>query len=150
VHVYTAEGQQSNVGHFKTFHVLIPDKDELEEASMNPETMRRFAELSVERMQGLGYQPIEAEEADLILAFSPSLRMAKNVRKYTPSGSTADSQDSRGMAEGTLAVSFVDVKAKAIVLKRVAQARVDLGVSDKDMHAAVAGIFEDVPRAAAQ
>jgi len=147
--VYTAQGSETAVSRFKTFAIIIPDPDEMEHANMRPEVMKRFAELSVQRMQSLGYQPIAASQADLMLAFSPRLDTLRAIRTYTPSGRDEDATDHRGMAEGSLKVSFVDVKGKQIVLERVANARVDLGVSEQGMNEAVAAIFADVPRAAA-
>ena len=38
---------------------------------MRPEVMKRFAELSMQRMQSLGDQPIAASQADPVLAFTP-------------------------------------------------------------------------------
>lgn len=146
--VYTAKGSETAVSRFKTFAILIPEADEMEHANMRPEAMKRFAELSVQRMQSLGYQPIAAPQADLLLAFSPRLDTLRSIRTYTPSGREEDATDHRGMAEGTLKVSFVDVKGKQIVLERVANARVDLGVSEQTMNDAVTAIFKDVPRAA--
>jgi uncharacterized protein DUF4136 len=146
--VYTAQGSEAAVSRFKTFAILIPEADEMEQANMRPEVMKQFAELSVQRMQSLGYQPIAASQADLWLGFSPRLDTLRSIRTYTPSGREEDATDHRGMAEGTLKVSFVDVKAKQIVLERVANARVDLGVSEQGMNDAVAAIFKDVPRAA--
>jgi hypothetical protein len=149
IQVFTAEGAQGNVARFKTFGVLLPQDDELVDANIKPATFHRLADLSIDRMNGLGYQPIAVTEADLLLVFRPSLTLTKNLRTYTPSGRESDATTHTALADGTLTVTFVDVKGKAVLLKRVARARVDLGVNEEQMNQVVAGIFEDVPRALA-
>jgi uncharacterized protein DUF4136 len=147
VFVRTASGQQANIGHFETFGVLLPDHEDLIDNQIKPETMQRLGDLAVEQMKGLGYRPIAAQEAQLIVALSPGVRESSGFYSMTSSSSKSDEKviDST-IKEGVLTVSFVDVKAKTVVLQRVAQARVYPDVPDEILRNAIAAVFKGTPR----
>jgi hypothetical protein len=144
---YTVSGQPATVSHYKTFGVVIPDAADLKENQMHPETMQRLAALSVERMKGLGYQPVSAKDADLLIGLSPEARLYGPLKVVNESSREDKTLDEHFDAEGTLNVSFVDMRANQVVLKRVAKTRVNARLGDEQMQEIVAGVFENVPRA---
>lgn len=149
VQAFTASGEQASVSHYKTFGVVIPDNEELKENQMKPETLQRLAVLSVERMQALGYQVADPNTADMLIGLSPEARMygpLKVVNDRSPGDDPTLSEHFD--AEGTLTVSFVDMKAKSVVLRRVAKARVNVRPGEEQMQEIVTAVFEGVPRVA--
>ena len=142
---YTAEGQPAAVSRYKTFGVVIPSAEDLKENQMNPETMQKIAALSVERMKSLGYQPVNAEQADMLIGMSPEARLYGPLKVVNESSKTDNTLDEHFDAEGTLNVSFVDMRAKQVVLKRVAKTRVNVRLGDEQMKEIVAQVFEGLP-----
>jgi hypothetical protein len=147
VAAYTVVGQPASVSHYKTFGIVIPDPQDLTENQMNPQTMQKLAALSVERMQALGYQPVAAKEADLLIGMSPEARLYGPLKVVNPSSQPDNTLDERFDAEGTLNVNFVDMRANQVVLKRVAKTRVNVRLGDEQMREIIAGVFEGLPRA---
>jgi hypothetical protein len=147
VTAYTTSGQPSAISKYKTFGVVIPDPDELKENHMKPETLHRLAELSVERMQGLGYRPVAADGADLLIGLSPEASLYGALRVVNGEPSRPNSAlDQKFDAEGTLTVNFVDMSAKQIVLTRVAKTRVSMQLGEEQMREVVASVFDGMPR----
>lgn len=145
---YTTSGQPSTISKYKTFGVVVPDPDELKENHMQPETLHRLAQLCVERMQGLGYQPVAAESADLLIGLSPEAKLYGPLRVVNGEPSRSNSAlDQKFDAEGTLTVNFVDMGAKQIVLTRVAKTRVSMQLGEDQMREIVANVFDGMPRA---
>ena len=147
VTAYTTSGQPSAISKYKTFGVVVPDPGELKENHMQPETLHRLAELSVERMQGLGYRPVAAEGADLLIGLSPEARLYGPLRVVNAEPSRNSSLDQKFDAEGTLTVNFVDMGAKQIVLTRVAKTRVSMQLGEEQMREIVNNVFDGMPRA---
>jgi hypothetical protein len=149
VTAYTTAGQPATISKYKTFGVVTPDPEELKENHMQPETLHRLAELSVERMQGLGYKPVAADGADLLIGLSPEARLYGALRVVNgEQGRPNDSLDKKFDAEGTLTVNFVDMSAKQIVLTRVAKTRVSMQLGEEQMREVVTNVFDGMPRAA--
>lgn len=146
VYVRTASGAEASVGHFETFGVLLPDPRDLKEHDIEPELLTKLGNLAVEEMKGRGYQAIAAENAQLIVALSPGVREFDGFYRIAPTSKPDVAELDSGMKEGRLTVSFVDVKAKQVVLQRVAQARVSLGIPDARLRDAMNEIFNGVPR----
>jgi hypothetical protein len=144
---YTVMGQPAAVTKYKTFGVVIPDPGELEENQMLPETMQHIAALSVQRMQSLGYQPVAAKDADMLIGLSPEARLYGPLKVVNETNGTNQTLDEHFDAEGTLNVSFVDMRANQIVFKRVAKARVNTRLGEEQMQEVVASVFEGMPRA---
>jgi len=142
---YTTEGQPAAVSHYKTFGVVIPSAEDLKEEQMHPETMEKIAALSVERMKSLGYLPVKAEEADMLIGFSPEARMYGPLKVVNESSKADNTLDEHFDAEGTLNVSFVDMHSKQVVLKRVAKTRVNVRLGDEQMQEIVAKVFDGLP-----
>jgi len=146
--VRTAEGQESAVGRYASFGILLPDPKELEEEGMKIDTLQQIAKLAIEQMQQRGYQPRPPQEADLVIVFGPRVQIYGTTRVTTDTGYADDKYDRTMHAQGTLTVAFVDPKTRAIVLKRVAETRLLMGgPSQEKMRTGVAKIFEGVPRA---
>ena len=150
VAAYTVAGQPAAVSHYKTFGVVIPDPEDLKENQMHPETMQKLAALSVERMKALGYQPVSAKEADLLIGLSPEARLYGPLKVVNESSKEDNTLDERFEAEGTLNVSFVDMRANQVVLKRVAKTRVNVRLGDEQMQEIVTNVFDGLPRATPQ
>lgn len=148
VAAYTVEGQPAAVSHYKTFGVVIPDAADLKENQMHPETMKRLADLSVERMKSLGYEPVAAKDADLLIGLSPEARLYGPLKVVNDSAKEDRTLDEHFDAEGTLNVSFVDMRANQVVLKRVAKTRVNVRLGDDQMQEIVANVFDGLPHAA--
>jgi hypothetical protein len=144
---YTVAGHPSVVSQYKTFGVLTPDPAELEENQMRPENMRRLADLMVERMRGLGYQPVALGEADLLIGLSPEARLYGPLVVDDESAKVDQTLDESFDAEGTLNVNFVDRKAKHLVLERVAKTRVNSRLGDEQMREIIAEVTKGLPRA---
>jgi hypothetical protein len=144
---YTVAGQPAAVSHYKTFRVVIPDAEDLKENQMHPETMQRLAALSAERMKSLGYQLVSAREADLLIGLSPEARLYGPLEVVNESSRADNELDEHFDAEGTLHVSFVDMRANQVVLERVAKTRVNVRLGEELMQEIVAGVFEGLPRA---
>jgi len=147
VAAYTVVGQPATVSHYKTFGIVIPDPEELKENQMHPETMQKLAAMSVERMQALGYKPVSAKEADLLIGLSPEARLYGPLKVVNESSQADHTLDEHFDAEGTLNVNFVDMRANTVVLKRVAKTRVNVRLGDDQMREIVANVFEGLPRA---
>jgi hypothetical protein len=149
VTAYTTAGQPTVLSKYKTFGVVVPDPEELKENHMQPETLHRLAELSVERMQGLGYKPVAADNADLLIGLSPEARLYGALRVVNGEQARPNSSlDKKFDAEGTLTVNFVDMTAKQIVLTRVAKTRVSMQLGEEQMREIVTNVFDGMPRAA--
>ena len=133
VAAYTVSGQPATVSHYKTFSIVVPEPEDLKENQMHPETMQRLAILSVERMQALGYQPVAAKEADLLIGLSPEARLYGPLKVVNESSKEDKTLDEHFDAEGTLNVNFVDMRANQVVLKRVAKTRVNARLGDEQM-----------------
>lgn len=147
VTAYTTAGQPAVLSKYKTFGVVVPDPEELKENHMQPETLHRLAELSVERMQGLGYKPVAADGADLLIGLSPEARLYGALRVVNSEASRPNSAlDQKFDAEGTLTVNFVDMSAKQIVLTRVAKTRVSMQLGEEQMREVVTNVFDGMPR----
>jgi hypothetical protein len=144
---YTVAGHPSAVSHYKTFGVLTPDPEQLKENQMRPENMRRLADLTVERMKGLGYEPVALGDADLLIGLSPEARLYGPLEVDDDSAKVDQTLDESFDAEGTLNVNFVDRKAKHLVLKRVAKTRVNARLGDEQMRDIIAEVTKDLPRA---
>jgi hypothetical protein len=144
---YTVAGHPSVVSQYKTFGVVTPDPAELEENQMHPENMRRLADLTVERMKGLGYQPVAVKDADLIIGLSPEATLYGPLEVVNDSAKVDQALDEDFEAEGTLNVNFFDAKAKHVVLTRVAKTRVSARLGDEQMQAIVAEVTKGLPRA---
>ena len=114
---------------------------------MQPETLHRLAELSVERMQSLGYRPVAADDADLLIGLSPEARLYGPLRVVNGESGRNSSLDQKFDAEGTLTVNFVDMSAKQIVLTRVAKSRVSMQLGEEQMREIVSNVFDGMPRA---
>jgi hypothetical protein len=142
---YTAEGQPAAVSRYKTFGIVIPTAEDLKEEQMNPETMQKIAAFSVERMKSLGYVPVEAEQADMLIGMSPEARLYGPLKLVNESSKTDNTLDEHFDAEGTLNVSFVDMHSKQVVLKRVAKTRVNVRLGDDEMKEIVAKVFDGLP-----
>jgi hypothetical protein len=143
---YTVAGHPSVVSRYTTFGVVTPDPAELKENQMRPENMRRLADLTVERMRGLGYRPVAVGDADLLIGLSPEATL------YGPlvvddSAKVDQTLDEDFDAEGTLNVNFFDTKAKHVVLTRVAKTRVNTRLGDEQMKEIIAEVTKDLPRA---
>ena len=104
-----AMGQPATVSHYKTFGIVIPDPEDLKENQMHPETMQKLAAMSVERMQALGYKPVSASEADLLIGLSPEARLYGPLKSVNASSQADHTLDEHFDAEGTLNVNFVDI-----------------------------------------
>lgn len=148
VAAYTVQGQPASVSHYKTFGVVIPDPEELKENQMHPETMQKLAAMSVERMKSLGYEPVDAKQADLLIGLSPEARLYGPLKVVNQSSKEDSTLDEHFDAEGTLNVSFVDMKANQVVLKRVAKTRVNVRLGDEQMQEIVSQVFDGLPHAA--
>jgi len=149
VAAYTTSGEPTVLSKYKTFGVVVPDPEELKENHMKPETLHRLAELSVEHMQGLGYKPVAADAADLLIGLSPEARLYGALRVVNGEPSRPNSSlDQKFDAEGTLTVNFVDMGAKQIILTRVAKTRVSMQLGEEQMREIVANVFDGMPRAA--
>ena len=148
VTAYTTAGQPAVLSKYKTFGVVVPDPDDLKENHMKPETLHRLAELSVERMQGLGYKPVAADNADLMIGLSPEARLYGPLRVVNSESGHNSALDQKFDAEGTLTVNFVDMSAKQIVLTRVAKTRVSMQLGEEQMREVVSNVFDGMPRAA--
>jgi hypothetical protein len=147
--VRTAEGQESALGRYASFGILLPDPEELKEEGMKIETLQQIASLAIEQMQQRGYQPRPPQEADLLIVFGPRVQIYGTTRVNSDTGHSNDKYDRTMHAQGTLTVVFVDPKTRAIVWKRVAETRLLMGgPSEEKMRTGVAQIFEGVPRAA--
>jgi hypothetical protein len=147
VQSFTAAGEQASVSRFKTFGVVIPDAADLKENQMKPETLQKLAVLTVQHMQGLGYQVVEdPKTADMLIGLSPEARLYGPLLVVNDSATTDTTLDEHFDAEGTLTVSFIDMKAKQIVLRRVAKTRVNATLGDEQMREIIASAFEGVPR----
>ncbi|HEU4581765.1 MAG TPA: hypothetical protein VFS67_26095 [Polyangiaceae bacterium] len=147
VAAYTTSGQPAAITKYKTFNVVVPDPDELKENHMKPETLHRLAELSAERMQGLGYQPAALAGADLVIGLSPEATLYGPLRVINAESGHNSALDQKFDAEGTLTVNFVDMGAKQIVLTRVAKARVSMQLGEEQMREIVSNVFDGMPRA---
>jgi hypothetical protein len=149
VQAFTASGQQATVSQYKTFGVVIPDEEELKEDQMKPETLQRLAVLSVEHMQALGYQVADPNTADMLIGLSPEARLYGPLKVVNDRSPGDDSTLNEHFdAEGTLTVSFVDMHAKQVVLRRVAKARLNVRPGEEQMREIVSAAFEGVPRVA--
>lgn len=144
---YTVAGHPSVVSQYKTFGVVTPDPEELKENQMHPENMRRLADLTVERMKGLGYQPVAVKDADLLIGLSPEATLYGPLEVVNDSAKADQTLDENFEAEGTLHVNFVDTKAKHVVLERVAKTRVSARLGDEQMQEIVAEVTKGLPRA---
>lgn len=144
---YTVTGHPSVVSRYETFGVVTPDPAELEENQMHPENMRRLADLTVERMKGLGYRPVAVKDADLLIGLSPAATLYGPLEVVNDSGKADQTLDENFEAEGTLNVNFVDTKAKHVVLKRVAKTRVSARLGDEQMQKIIAEVTKGLPRA---
>jgi hypothetical protein len=147
VQAFTVMGQPAAVTKYKTFGVVIPDPEDLKENQMRPETMQHLAQLSVQRMQSLGYQPVAPKEADLLIGLSPEATLYGPLKVVNETNGTNQHLDEHFDAEGTLNVSFVDMHANQLVFKRVAKARVNSRLGEEQMQEIVASVFEGMPRA---
>lgn len=145
---YTVAGHPSTVSHYKTFGVVLPSAEDLKENQMHPENMRRLADLTVQRMQGLGYQPVAAEDADLLIGLSPVAELYGPLKVVNDTSKVDQTLDEDFDGEGTLHVNFIDRKAKQVVLERVAKTRINTRLGDEQMREIVAKVTRDVPRAA--
>lgn len=150
VTAYTVTGQPAAVSHYKTFGVVIPAPEDLKENQMNPETMQKLAAMSVERMKALGYQPVSAQEADLLIGLSPEARLYGPLKVVNPSSQADHTLDEHFEGEGTLNVNFVDMRANQVVLTRVAKSRVNVRLGDEQMQEIVSHVFDGLPRATPQ
>jgi hypothetical protein len=150
VAAFTVAGQPAAVSHYKTFGIVIPTPEDLKENQMHPETMQKLAALSVERMKALGYQPVSATEADLLIGMSPEARLYGPLKVVNESSKEDNTLDEHFEAEGTLNVNFVDMRANQVVLKRVAKTRVNVRLGDEQMQEIVANVFDGLPRATPQ
>lgn len=144
---YTVAGHPTALNHYKTFGVVTPDPAQLQENQMRPENMRRLADLTVQRMKGLGYLPVAIGDADLLIGLSPEAHLYGPLRVDDDSAKSDPALDESFDAEGTLNVSFVDTKAKHLVLKRVAKARINSRLGDEQMKEIIAEVCKDLPRA---
>jgi hypothetical protein len=150
VMVHTAEGQESAVGRYASFSVVLPDPKDLENEGMTGEALQQIAKLSVEQMQQRGYQPAAPEQADLLIVFGPRVDVYGTTHTNSSTGHPDDKYDQTMHAQGTLTVVFVDAKTKEQILRRVAQTRLlQGGPAEEKMRTGVAQIFEGVPRASA-
>jgi hypothetical protein len=147
--VRTAAGEQGAVGHYSTFGVLLPDPEELAEEDIDPEAIQRFAVLSVEKLQSLGYKPVKPEEADMLIALGPRVTIYGTTRVHSDvAGSDHAKFDETKHAQGSLTVSFVDTKSKQIILQRVAETRIlQGGPSEAKLQLAVTEVFDGIPQA---
>ena len=146
---YTTTGEPSTISKYKTFGVVVPDPEELKENHMKPETLHRLAQLCVERMQGLGYEPVAADSANLLIGLSPEATLYGPLRVVNGEPSRPDhALDQKFDAEGTLTVNFVDMGIKQIVLTRVAKTRVSMQLGEEQMNEIVTRVFDGMPRAA--
>jgi hypothetical protein len=148
VTAYTTSGQPAAISKYKSFGVVVPDPEELKENHMKPETLHRLAELSVERMQGLGYRPVAADDADLLIGLSPEALLYGPLRVVNGGSGHNSALDQKFDAQGTLTVNFVDMSAKQIVLTRVAKTRVSMQLGEEQMREIVSNVFDAMPRAA--
>ena len=117
---------------------------------MHPETMQKLAAMSVERMKALGYQPVSAKDADLLIGLSPEARLYGPLKVVNESSKQDNTLDEHFEAEGTLNVNFVDMRANQVVLKRVAKTRVNVRLGDEQMQEIVSNVFDGLPRATPQ
>jgi len=150
--VRTASGEQSTVGRYSTFTVVVPNPEDLIENDIKPETLQTIASYAVEELQSRGYTPVAAEQADLFVAFGPRLTVYGVTRAEDVNENNKDSSrfDETTHAQGTLTVSFIDAKAKAVVLQRVAETRLLIGGPSEDkMRKGIAQVFEGIPHATA-
>jgi hypothetical protein len=149
VHVQTANGEQASVSRFRTFGVVLPDPEELSENFMKPETFQKLAQLSIDEMKARGYAPVDAQQAELLIGFSPGLTLAHAVRVYNQDKTGRPDSDpltQQATGEGRLTVSFVDTRARQIVLTRVAQTRVNTQLGEGQMRELISSIFAGTPR----
>lgn len=145
---YTAAGHPTAVSHYETFGVVLPTAQELRENQMHPENMQRLAELTVQHMQALGYKPAGAQDADLLIGLSPAVDLYGTLVVVNDSARVDQTLDEDFDGEGRLNVTFIDRKAKRVVLERVAKTRVDRRLGEDQMREIVAKIIQEVPRAA--
>lgn len=149
VMVHTAEGQESAVGRYASFSVVLPDPQDLKDEGIKPDTLQQIGKLAVEQMQQRGYQPTPPEQADLLIVFAPRVDIYGTQHTTSSTGHPDDKYDRTMHAQGTLTVVFVDAKTKAQILRRVAQTRLlQGGPAEGKMRTGVAQIFEGVPHAA--
>jgi hypothetical protein len=136
------------VSQYKTFGVVLPTAEDLEANQMHPENMQRLADLTVQRMQELGYQPVAAENADLLIGLSPTAELYGTLKVVNDTSRVDQTLDEQFDGEGTLNVNFIDRKAKQVVLERVAKTRLNARLGEEQMREIVAKVIKDVPRAA--
>jgi len=148
VAAYTVEGQPASVARYKTFCIVLPTAEDLKEDQMDPDNMQKLAQMSVERLKSLGYEPIDAKQADLLIGFSPEARLYGPLKVVNQSSKEDNTLDEHFDGEGTLNVNFVDMKANQVVLKRVAKTRINVRLGDEKMQEIVTQVFDGVPRAA--
>jgi hypothetical protein len=145
--VQTAAGEESLIAHYTTFGLLLPDPDELRQSGIKPETLQRLSRLSTDSLLDLGYRPTAAEQADLLIAIRPGVKSFRQLHAYAPLGRSDNLPAERGYDEGILTMSFIDARLKQSILERVAQIRLGDGVSEEQMQAVVARLFEGIPHA---
>ena len=146
--VRTAEGQESAVGRYTSFGILLPDPQDLADEGMKIETLQQIASMSIDELKQKGYQPKPPQEADLIIVFGPRVNIYGTTRTKSDTGYEDDKYTRSMHAQGTLTIAFVDAKTKAIILKRVAETRLlQGGPSEEKMRKGIAQVFEPIPNA---
>jgi hypothetical protein len=147
--VRTAAGEESAVGRYSTFGILLPDPQDLKDEGMKIETLQKIASLSIEELKARGYRPTPPDKADLLIVFGPRVTIYGNTRVESSTGYYDPKYDQTQHAQGTLTVAFLDAKTHGVLLTRVAETRLLMGgPSDEKMRKGVAQLFEPIPRAA--